>query len=129
MSVVAFGIEKGFIEKVGEDDIYIIHPRSVINSYVLDNVIKELTNEGYAIRRESDGGNPLLVAEKKQVCLWMQAEQEIPDIGVTVEIIDKVGYQRKAVYFVTKYGERMFDCGELYVPYSDVIVWRYWRSA
>lgn len=56
MSVVEFGIEKGYIEKEDDESFehFTIHPRRVLNSFVLEKIRLEFEENGYCVYNGDD---------------------------------------------------------------------------
>lgn len=56
MSVVEFGIEKGYVEKEEDENFehYTIHPRRVLNSFVLEKIRLEFEENGFSVYNGDD---------------------------------------------------------------------------
>ena len=130
MGAISVGFEKGYVEQgMGEhelDEVYVIHPRKILNEVVLKSIFNEFVEQGFTIYEQSVNGKIEFVAEKKhKSALWVKPTDDLPDVNDDVEIITNEGYQRKSVYVVDKYGNQFFvDEAEICTPISDIIVWR-----
>lgn len=105
--IFEYAISRGYIEDCGVDEDecisrYVIHPRMVINSAVLETIVNYFVQNGYTVRQEDNvSRNKLIIAEKKtykqpeKQYLFVQGEEVIEELTrfrCVITRVDELGF-------------------------------------